>query len=109
MLTRRYLRQALLLAPRLHLQEGDERGHLILDSFQANQLCELLLDLGEGTWSNLHPWLDLFEPFSCRTKRPPELRPDQAKPREEIVNRTTAYWHSYRRAPSTGALTPPFR
>jgi hypothetical protein len=75
-LTRRYLRQALLLAPRLHLQEGDEPGHLILHSLQANELCELLLDLSERTRSNLHSWLDLLEPFSRRTKRPPELRPD---------------------------------
>ena len=94
MLTRRYLGQTLLLAPRLHLQEGDERGHLSLDSLQANQPCELLLNFGERTRNSVHPWLDLFEPFGGRTKGPAELRPDQSKPRTEVVNRTAVYWHS---------------
>jgi hypothetical protein len=94
-LTRGYLRQTLLLAPSLHLQEGDERGHLSLDSVQANEPCKFLLDLGEGTRRNLHSRLNLLEPFSCRTERAPKLRPDQAKPGKKIVDRTTSCCHRY--------------
>src|SRR6478672_9432685 len=101
-------RQTLLLTARLHFQEGNKRGHLILHSLQANELCELPLDLGERTRSNLRSWLHLLEPFSRRTKRPPELRHDYAKPGEEVFNRTKAGWHEYRPA-LTGAPTPPFR
>ena len=94
MLTRRHLGQPLLLALRLDLQEGDQRGHLILDSLQANQLCELVLNFGERTRRGLHSWLDLFEPLDCRTQGPAELRPDQAKPGTEVFNRTAVCWHS---------------
>src|SRR6478672_11655230 len=109
-------RQTLLLTARLHFQEGNKRGHLILHSLQANELCELPLDLGERTRSNLRSWLHLLEPFSRRSKRPPEpaaspteraiLRPDYAKPGEEVFNRTRGWLaqiqtRTYRSADST--------
>ena len=45
MLARRHLRQAVLLAPRLHLEEGDERVHLLLHRLEADERVELRLQL----------------------------------------------------------------
>ena len=47
MLARRHLGQAVLLAARLHLQEGDERAHLLLDRVEADERVELRLQLVE--------------------------------------------------------------
>ena len=88
-LARRYLGQALLLAHRLHLQEREKPSNLILHSLQAHEICEFLLNLSNRTGRAVHPWLDLLEPFSGRTKRAPKLRPDQAKPGEENFNWTS--------------------
>ena len=47
MLARRHLREAALLAERLHLEEGDERADLLLDGLEADERVELGLELVE--------------------------------------------------------------
>ena len=46
MLRGRDLRQAVPLRSRLHLQEGDERPHLLLHRLQPDERVELGLQLG---------------------------------------------------------------
>ena len=46
-LARRDLGEAVLLAPRLHLEEGDERAHLLLDRVEPDERVELRLQLVE--------------------------------------------------------------
>ena len=48
MLAGRNLRQVVLLAASLHLQEGDERVHLLLDRLEPDERVELGLEVGEG-------------------------------------------------------------
>jgi hypothetical protein len=43
----RHLGKAVALALGLHLQEGDERAHLLLDRLEAGQRIELVLELGQ--------------------------------------------------------------
>ena len=47
MLRGRDLRQPVLEAPALHLQEGGERAHLLLDAPEADQRVEFGLELGQ--------------------------------------------------------------
>ena len=47
MLARRDLGQAVLEPARLHLEEGDERMHLLLHRLETDQCVELCLQLGE--------------------------------------------------------------
>ena len=47
MLARRDLGQAVLEPPCLHLEEGDERAHLLLDRLEPDERVELGLELGE--------------------------------------------------------------
>ena len=45
MLARRHLGEAAFLPQRLHLQEGEQRTHLILDTFEADQAVQFALEL----------------------------------------------------------------
>ena len=69
-LARRHLGQLVLLPPRLHLEERDERAHLLLDGLQADQAVELGLQLCQ--WPR---WLytGAEQILELGTGRPPEL------------------------------------
>ena len=47
MLARRHLREVVLLPARLHLEERDERAHLLLDRREPDERVELRLELLE--------------------------------------------------------------
>ena len=72
MLGRRDLGQAVALPLRLHLQEGDERVHLLLDRFEPDQRVELRLELLERRAGScfLRPWRRSI--WSARTHSPSE-------------------------------------
>jgi hypothetical protein len=73
---RRHLGQAVLLAPSLDLQEGDESANLILYPLKADERRELLLELDKRARRILPAWFDLLEPIGRRTKRTPDLLTD---------------------------------
>jgi hypothetical protein len=73
---RRHLAKAVLLAPSLDLQEGDEPANLILYPLEAYECRELLLEFGERTRRILPAWVDLLEQNGRRTKHPPDLLAD---------------------------------
>jgi len=76
MLARRHLGQALLLAPSLDLQEGDESANLILYPLEADKCREFLLELWQRTRRILPAWFDPLEPIGRRTKRLLDLLTD---------------------------------
>src|SRR5262249_44379086 len=55
MLTRRHLGESVLLPPRLHLEERDERANLLLHRLEPDQRVELGLQLVQGLRLGLGP------------------------------------------------------
>jgi hypothetical protein len=90
-LTRRHLGQAALLPQRLHLQERDERVHLLLHRLEAHQAVELGLQLLQALLV-----FDLPGPFRLKTLelvgQPLALRPRAlAQPLAEHAERAAGF------------------
>jgi len=91
MLTRRNLRQTMLLPPGLHLQERDESVYLLLHRLEPNERVELGLQLGERTRRFL-PGAEALgdELLYLRSSRPPQLVADRPKGPAQLVERSHA-------------------
>ena len=85
-LARRHLGQLVLLPPRLHLEERDERAHLLLDRLQADQAVELGLQLGQRP-RRLDPRAEAEQILELGTGRPPELVAELAGGAAEVLDR----------------------
>ena len=81
-LARRDLGQPVLLAARLHLQEGDERVHLLLDRLEPDERVELGLQLLERQRRQAARREPVAEPFlELGPGRAPQLVAERSGPR----------------------------
>jgi hypothetical protein len=92
MLRGRDLRQAVLEALGLHLEEGDERAHLLLHRRQADERVQLVLELGEALL-RLRLGPERVEPVRDPVGRRvaadvlAELLPERSEPAGDVLER----------------------
>jgi hypothetical protein len=97
----RDLREAVLRAPRLHLEEGDERMHLLLDGLEADERVELRLHLPErarGLRTRAEEVADKF--VDVRPAGAPQLLAEAADRPQQVVEPSPRHlrrWYPARR------------
>ena len=85
-LARRDLGQVVLLPPRLHLQEGEQRVHLLLDRLEPDEPVELRLQLGQRP-RRRRLLAEAEQVLELRAGRPPQLVADAAGGVAEVLDR----------------------
>ena len=97
MLARRHLGQAVLLPARLHLEEREQRMHLLLDRLETDEAVELCLQLGERPRrQRARPETEQL--LELRPGCPPQLVAELACGAAEVLDRIRRHGRVYPRS-----------